>query len=517
MNKKLFANQNSVVAANTVNNAGGKAYSKSNQEALASYVVTGCFGDTFYTKAEEQLDKVIALASECDPLFVMQAAMYSRKNALMKDMPVALLAYLAGAGRVDLVKQAFPSVVNNTTELRKFVDMIRSGKFGRKSFGSGLKNLINEFLTSQNEEKLFNGSIGTPSMKDILTLTHPKPKTTKQEALFGYFIGKDVEATKLPKLVADFELFKKKLTKEVPNVPFRFLTNCELSEKDWAKIGRDMPWNTLRMNLNMLERNGVFKDQDNIDFVAKKLADKAEVKKSSVFPYQLLTTYQTVKDGSMPKEIILALHDALEHATENVPVFPKNTYIAVDVSGSMSSPVTGYGSAQTKTKCVDAAALFASCIIRQNPLATVLPFDTRLHNVNTLNPRDSVMTNADKLSKYGGGGTACNIAFNYAVGKKVDLFVMISDNESWADYNSTERTWGSGTGSQAHWKNIKKQNPNAKLVLIDIQPSSTSQVSKDKDVLFVGGFSDNVFSVINEWYNNKGSDFVGQIQKSWST
>jgi 60 kDa SS-A/Ro ribonucleoprotein len=46
------------------------------------------------------------------------------------------------------------------------------------------------------------------------------------------------------------------------------------------------------------------------------------------------------------------------------------------------------------------------------------------------------------------------------------------------------------------WDHLSARNPNAKLVLLDVQPYSTTQVNRRPDVLDVGGFSDAGFDVI---------------------
>ncbi len=46
-----------VPVADTVNAAGGAAYSLTNESALAQYAITGALSDTYYTSGEAQLDK----------------------------------------------------------------------------------------------------------------------------------------------------------------------------------------------------------------------------------------------------------------------------------------------------------------------------------------------------------------------------------------------------------------------------------------------------------------------------
>ena len=56
------------------------------------------------------------------------------------------------------------------------------------------------------------------------------------------------------------------------------------------------------------------------------------------------------------------------------------------------------------------------------------------------------------------------------------------------------------------WNKFRERNPHAKLVCIDIQPSATTQAHDRADILNVGGFSDQVFDVIERFIelgNNK--------------
>ncbi len=103
-----------------------------------------------------------------------------------------------------------------------------------------------------------------------------------------------------------------------------------------------------------------------------------------------------------------ALQDAMEIAIRNVPEIEGKVYVCPDVSGSMMSAVTGYRRGATSVvRCVDVAALVAAAVVRKNSTAEVLPFEDHVVEIN-LNPRDSVMTNAQKLASIGGGATSCS-------------------------------------------------------------------------------------------------------------
>lgn len=516
-NKNLFQTVKGMFTpkTDTVNEAGGKAYKLTAKAALAQYAATGCFSHTFYADASEQLEKVLELTKELDAEFVAKTAVYAREKGFMKDMPALLVAVLSTKDKA-LFEKTFPRVIDNGKMLRNFVQIMRSGAVGRKSLGSMPKRMVREWFETRKAEQIFKQSVGqTPSFADVLKMVHPKPKDAEKEALFGYFIGREIDADKLPEIVKSFERFKAGDALEIPNVPFQMLTALPISTKEWTTIARNAAWQMTRMNLNTFQRHGVFADAEMVKIIANRLRDREAILKSRVFPYQLLTAYTAASaNRDIPREITEALQDAMETATENVPEINGKVYVFPDVSGSMSSAVTGYRQGATSAvRCIDVAGLVASAILRKNPTAEVLPFENSVVNI-ALNPRDSVMTNAQKLAKIGGGGTNCSAPLRQLNKAKAsgDLIIYVSDNESWIDSN---RQWNSGTETMKQWNEFKSRNKDAKLVCIDIQPYAHTQAQERQDILNVGGFSDQVFNLVSEFANgNMSADhWVGVIEK----
>lgn len=101
------------------------------------------------------------------------------------------------------------------------------------------------------------------------------------------------------------------------------------------------------MNLNTFARNGVFEDAKAVAMIAERLRHPESIRRARVFPYQLLTAFQAT--SKLPNEIGVALQDAMEIATRNVPKLEGDVVVAVDVSGSMASPVTGHRKGATTT------------------------------------------------------------------------------------------------------------------------------------------------------------------------
>ena len=514
-NTTLFQSiKNCFTKTDTYNEAGGIAYTLTPKQQLAQLAATGCLNNTYYADAQSQLDQVLKLAESLDAEFIAKTAVYARQKGFMKDMPALLLAVLAQKD-VNMLARVFDQVVDNGKMLRNFAQIIRSGAVGRKSFGNRPKKLMQTWLLTATEKQLLNAAVGnSPSLADVVKMVHPKPREAWRAAWFAWLIGKPYDREALPPITRAFEDYKQSREGELPNVPFQMLTALDLNSGDWAQIARNSSWQQVRQNLNTFLRHEVFVKSKNIKMVAEKLRDETAIARARVLPYQLLTVYQATSN-QMPFEIREALQDAMETAVQNVPAIQGKVVVCPDVSGSMHSPATGYrGSATTKTRCIDIAALVSAAMLRTNPQARVIPFEQITVNVK-LNPRDSIMTNAEKLANIGGGGTACSAPLAMLNREKadVDLVVIVSDNESWAD---DSQQWGGKTSLMKEWNILKQRCPEAKLVCLDIQPYTKAQARNRHDILNIGGFSDQVFSLIGSFAERgMGTDFwVEEIEKT---
>src|SRR5262249_28820572 len=115
-----------------------------------------------------------------------------------------------------------------------------------------------------------------------------------------------------------------------------------------------------------------------------------------------------------------------------------------------------------------------------------------------INPRDTIVTNAEKLAALPRGGTNCSAPLELLNGRgaKGDLVIYVSDNQSWLD---AARTHNSGTATMIEWNKFRTRNPSARLVCMDLQPYGNTQAVEREDILNVGGFSDQVFETVAEF------------------
>jgi 60 kDa SS-A/Ro ribonucleoprotein len=454
----------------------------------------------------------------------------------MKDTPCALLAVLASRDKA-LFHAVFARVANDGRTVRTLFQMIRSGLFGKKSLSGSIQRAFQQWFNTASDSAIINASVGdSPSIRDVLRMARPTPTNDNRRALLGWLSGCPVDkwapATmeNLPqeaRLIAEFRSAKSPAEQieilQTLRCRWDLLAASILDDSVWGHVVPLMKNQALRMNLNTLERHGVFNSPSMVAAVAKALSDEESVIASKQLPYQFLAAYIHGKD--LPAAIRNALATATTHACRSVPSLDLPLVIGVDVSGSMKSPVTGArGSATSAMTCVEAASLAAAALLRANPDSVILPFDTTVHAAD-FDPLDSVLSVAKRLAAYGGGGTDCSLPFRYMnsqpTTKKYAGVVLLSDNESWLSMSNYRRMSqglsGLMTDAAGAWKRFQTDQRTAfghtpKLVCIDLAPQTTAQVPDSKDVMNIGGFSDAVFSSLAGFFNGRTKDSISAVE-----
>jgi 60 kDa SS-A/Ro ribonucleoprotein len=507
-NKGLFASAvgRLLPKPDVLNREWAPAYAYGPEHKLAQLAATGTLQDNFYSAAGTQLAEVLETAKSVDAEFVAKTAVYARSRGVMKDMPALLTAYLTLADP-DLAVPVFNLVIDNGRMLRNFVQIMRSGVVGRKSLGTRPKRLVQQWLERASIATLMRAATGNdPSLADIVKMVHPKPADASRKAFYAWLIGKPYDIDALSTEVAAFEAWKRDQSGPLPDVPFEWLTSFELTPEQWGEIAARMGWQALRMNLNTLARKGAFGVEGIAEMVAARLSDETALSKARVLPYQLMVALGSVGEG-VPLKVQAALEEALEASLAKLPALDGNVVVCPDVSGSMSSPVTGYRKgASSKVRCIDVAALVSAAVLRRNSGAEVLPFECDVVGVK-LDARARVAVNAAKLAAIGGGGTNVSAPLALLNRRKasVDLVVIVSDNQSWVDATRT-----GATATMREWERLKARCPRAKLVCIDLQPYGTTQAVGRKDIMNVGGFSDAVFETLSIFAS-------GEAERDWVT
>lgn len=523
VNAALFPSKSSTPPAyNSMNEAGGKAYTSSPEEVLATFAMTCMFGDQFYTSAKSQLDAIIAASSQVSDEYLAQLAIYSYECGKMKDAPAIFTALLL-ARKADerLIMSCLNRAIVDGKRFRNLIQILQSKVFGNTNITGRIKRILRTWFHDKSAHFIFNSAIGNnPSMRDVLRLVHPKPKDSSIDATYSYIINPESEKTKskfeyLPAFIKEYDEWLKDKTKNLPSVNFMLLTAHQLTTEQWSELALNMTLNQILQNINTLARHNVFENEKVVKHVVEVLKDYDNNQVAQLLPYKVYAAYKFTSDNTkVPQAILIALQELLEFTFNNVPALPDNSCVLVDLSGSMGAPVGGWrGSTSSKIECKNIASLMACALLRKNPNIRIFTFTTKTMEAR-LNSKDSLFTNTTILENSISGGTdfAQALQFMHNNFPTVENIIILSDMQAWAEYQS----YGAVAYANKVWHNIVSKNNNAKIVSINLAASDTTQLSnKHKNSLNIGGFSDEVFNTINSFIHNKWNEkyWVNEIKK----
>lgn len=507
-NKNLFASRTST---STTNKAGGVAIALESKDKLARLALTGTMTDTFYAKPEVQLKELMDAVLGVDFEFVAKTAVYARKHGHMKDVPSILAAYLAVV-RPDLFKVVAPKVVDNGRMVRNLVQVLRSKSIMGRGVPNSARRYVRGWLRERSARKLLSESVGqSPSIKDMISMFHPRPKDEEQSALFAYLCGREFDAEDAPEALKVLLKWRESgKIEDLPLVEHRLLEGTRaLTGQEWGVLAqKSMGWHAVRMNLNTMERHGAFKDPEVVHQVAARLQDEEAISRARVWPTQV---YAAMTFGAgLPKPILDALDIALELSLKSAPILERPTLVAVDVSGSMRTAI-----GKSKITAVQAASLFAGALLRQNPTKVkIVGVDTSIHDPK-LRGDMTVPEMLRVMSRFGGGGTQLDLAYKLLqeLPSYTDI-IMFSDNESWVG-SHTGRYFGGAQTTPAGkiWKAYHRKNPDARSINVDFMPYGTAQVSKEDGAHYVAGYSDSMLSLIGSVLDGSLTNLAERIEQ----
>lgn len=503
------------------NAAGGYTFVLDDAARLRRFLTLGVDGGTYYATPRElaiQNAEVVGRMAHEDPQTLVRTIVeVSVRGAAPQQNPALFaLAYAASVPEsATLALAALPQVARTGTHLFLFAGYV--GLF--RGWGRGLRRAVGSWYTSREADALAYQVVKYRqregwSHRDLLRLAHPSSADPQVRATFEWIVRGSVgDAT--PALVEGFVAAQ---TATDPatwaalvrrhGLSWEMLPDAALGETAvWdALLDVGVPQTALMRQLPRLTRLGMLPDLGGrTDEVAAQLVDAGRLRAARVHPVSVLVAQRTYASGrsargvgrwTPSRKVVDALDAAFYRAFGAVEPSGKRTMLAVDVSGSMGTSISG-----TPVTAREASAALALVQLATEPSATAVGFtsaggqdwfDSALAPL-AISPRqrlDDALRVVDAMPM---SGTDCALPMIHASrrGLEVDTFVIYTDNETWA---------GRVHPHQALVEYRRRSGIDAKLVVVGMTATGFSIADPtDPGMLDVVGFDGAVPSLITEF------------------
>lgn len=514
------------------NNAGGYTFELSPIKQVERFLILGSEGGTFYVGENKltldnakNLVKVLSGNTETAREALQLIVDISTSGRAYKNDPAIFALALAVSVITDpkLRSEAYtaiPQVCRTGTHLFTFMESVK----GLRSWSAGLRRGVSSWYENKTDDKLAYQLVKYRQRNgwthaDVMRLAHPNMGDSQN---VRWALGKEeVNTEKLSRVIQGFIEVQKQTDGKVIakmiqeyGLPWEALPTEALNHTQvWDALLDTMKPIALTRNLGKMSALGMFNTNLNSN-VPRVLAglSKERILSEKVHPMQFLlaaTTYAAGRGvkGSLTwqtnQKIVDALNKAFFDAFGNVEATGKNTMLALDCSGSMTTANV----ANTFIDCRTAAAAMALVTANAEPNYDLVGFaatargqfggmhgggDPRLLPIKV-----SAKTNLDEVKRAMAsipmGGTDCSLPMRHALANKipVETFVIYTDNETWA---------GPVHPAQALKEYRQKMGIGAKLVVVGMTATPfTIADPKDAGMLDVVGFDSAAPGIISEF------------------
>ncbi len=471
-----------------VNREGFPAFRGTPEQELVNILMTGTTCNHFYASALQitsEFAKILGTYKDAE--FQAKATVYARENGFLREVPIASTVALSNKLDRETFSVVAQRVCKNPKDWQKFIDIARSGVF-RRGVGRRLKR---ELITAIGSLSPYHAMKYPQAVRDMIRIARPREDINP--TVIRYIMkgehSNDEQLQTLDKLKhseSDEEVAR--LVRE-GRLPYEVVTGAvpKMTPRIWEALFHVAPYFNLIRNLNNYGRNGVFKKQRNIDKAVERIANPEAIRKSMLFPFRFYIAHEMLENFRGADRIKSALREAIEISVENVPELDGKVCIASDVSGSMSSNMTGDYSV---VQCNDVVGIFTAMLIRKcKNLPLILPFDTEIQwdIVEKVHKSETVMDIARCFDARGGTILAKPVEYLIEEKEDVDYFIAFTDNEEWA-----------GRDFMSAWQEYtRKVAPECKAYLVTLKPYRDFPTPPNyPNVHYIFGWSDSVIRYI---------------------
>jgi 60 kDa SS-A/Ro ribonucleoprotein len=460
------------------NSAGGFAWAVDHWTRLDRFLVLGAEGGTFYVGERALTIENATAVAEClaeDGVRVIQRAVEISESgrAPKNDPALFVLAMAAGLGDEATRAAALASlerVARTGTHLFHWLQYVKAFR----GWGRGVRTAVGRWYTRKSPDDLAYQLLKYQARdgwahRDALRIAHPKAPSTEHDALFRFAtrgweaiagsdamstdVGARLEAVQAIRHMSADEAARVirvyKLTREM--VPTELLSRTIV----WDALLDGMPLTALLRNLGVMTKIGLLAPgSDATRTVVNRLSHPVSIRRARIHPLAVLAALKTYAQGRGMRggnawtpvpQVIDALDAVFYVAFRNVEPTNKRVLLALDVSGSMQSPVH----AMPYLSCREASAAMALVTAAVEPSHRIVAFTngeypsqwSRTHiglgsglTPLSISPRQRLDDVVQHVGTLPFGGTDCALPMVEAQKHRwaVDTFVVYTDSETWA-------------------------------------------------------------------------------------
>lgn len=181
---------------------GAKAAHISPLQELRRSVLTALLWEKgFYESGKDHAGRIESLCAQCKPADVAALAIEARDKMYLRHVPLFLVRQLARAkGNGTIVADTLAQVIQRPDEMGEYLAMYWAGKASGTSkrpepLSAGSKRgLARAFAKFKAETLAKYDRDGAVKLRDVLRLTHAKPKNSEQAATWKQVIARTLEA-----------------------------------------------------------------------------------------------------------------------------------------------------------------------------------------------------------------------------------------------------------------------------------------------------------------------------------
>lgn len=436
--------------------------------------------DKFYTQAAQQLQELRSLIHQCERDYVLKLANYARNTLNLRSLPMILLAEASvmhsGASNEakSEVRSYAPKIVRRADEpgelLAYWIQNLGAGN--KAKLPNALKKGLSDALGHFDEYQLakYNRQ-GQVKLKDVLMLVHAKPATAERAWLYKRVL-EDKLAT--------------------PDTWEVLISTQGSDAANWNAIAPKMGIMALVRNLRNFEKHGA---QKALDIALKVLANPESVRQSKLLPFRWLAAEREVSSPLLKD----ALRQAMNLSLEAIQSWQGRTAIFVDLSGSMSSPLSG----KSKLMYVDVAALMGAMATRLSDGDYLVGGFGESYADIPVSRHDSVLTNCEKIrnTPVGHNTNAWLTIESLRKRKKVFERVLI-----FSDMQCYDSAWGARSLAEEWLRYRREVNPKALLYSVDLAGYGSLQFPQlENGVVQLAGWSERVLDLVTALENRQSA------------